>query len=201
MMRERRWVVPFLDLSNVLFFFFVALFAMALLVIGEEQSKAKVDTTSRLIVSMTWRDGSANDVDLSLKTPAGNVIWYRARQADFASLDHDNLGLYTSTATDADGNPITLASRDEVIFLRGTMAGTYVVNTHLYHQSDATPEPVTVTLVSVDPSYHAITTRKLVLTENHQEDTAFRFTLDQAGNVTSTDLVPEAFINDLLGHP
>lgn len=199
MMRERRWVVPFLDLSNVLFFFFVALFAIALLVISDDASKAKVDTSSKLLVTLTWRDGSNNDVDLWLKLPNGDIVSFKNRQASFASLDHDNLGLGNATVTDAEGQTITSPTRDEVTFIRQTMPGTYVIAAQLYTQSDKSPEPVTVTLVSVDPSYHVVATRKLVLTEAHEEQTALRFTVDAAGNVTSTDTVEELFANETLG--
>ena len=72
--RERRWPIPYLDLSNTLFFFFVALFAIALLAIGDADEKKKVDTTSKLLVHLVWRDNSPNDVDLSLKTPADHVV-------------------------------------------------------------------------------------------------------------------------------
>jgi hypothetical protein len=194
MKRERRWPVPFLDLSNTLFFFFVALFALALLVISEETSKAKVDTSSKLLVTMTWRDGSGNDVDLWLKLPNEDTVSFRTRQAGFASLDHDNLGLGSTAVHNAEGALVTDPKRDEVIFIRATMPGTYVVNLHLYGQPDTTPEPVTVTLVSVDPGYRAVTSRKLVLTEKHEQQTAFRFTVDQAGNVVSTDLIEELFV-------
>jgi len=197
--KHRPWPIPFLDLSNVLFFFFVALFAVALLVIGDNETTAKVDTTSKLLIHLVWRNGSPNDVDLSLKTPAGNVVWFRQRQADFASLDHDNLGQANGTVVDADGNAVTSPTRDEVLFIRQPVAGTYVCNVHLYQQYGGAAEPVTVTLTSVDPSYRVVTERKLVLTEKREEHTAFRFTVDAAGNVTSTDLVEELFVNELLG--
>ena len=197
--RERRWPIPYLDLSNTLFFFFVALFAIALLVVADSEAAKKVDTTSKLLVHLVWRDNSPSDVDLSLKTPAGNVVWFRNKQADFASLDHDNKGISNGTVTDADGNVIADPSRDEEIFIRQTMPGTYVVNVTLYGQYGTDAEPVTVSLVSVDPSYREVVARKLTLTERHEEHTAFRFTVDDQGNVTSTDLVEELFINDLLG--
>lgn len=196
--RARPWPIPFLDLSNVLFFFFVGLFALTMLVIGDEQTKAKVDTTSRLLVHLTWRDNSPNDVDLSLKTPAGNVIWFRNKQADYVSLDHDNLGMGNGRVIDANGNNVESPTRDEVIFVRTTMAGTYVANVQLYAQYGGEAEPVTVTLTSVDPSYRVVAERKLTLTDKHEEHTAFRFTVDVKGNVTSTDNVEELFINDLL---
>lgn len=196
---RRRWPIPYLDLSNTLFFFFVALFAIALIKVSDSEEAKKVDITSKLLVTLAWRDGSNNDIDLSLKTPAGNVVWFRARQADFASLDHDNLGVGNGTVTDADGNPVISATRDEVIYIRQTMPGTYVVNVNLYAQYGGGAEPLTVTLTSVDPSYRQVVARQLTLTDRHEEHTAFRFTVDDKGNVTSTDLVEELFVNEMLG--
>ena len=198
---ERRWPIPYLDLSNTLFFFFVALFAIALLAISDADEKKRVDTTSKLLVHLTWRDNSPNDVDLSVRTPADHVVWFRQKEADFASLDHDNLGVGNTTALDASGSPITSPTRDEVIYIRQTLPGTYVVNVNLYAQYGGEAEPVTVTLTSVDPSYRQAITRQLTLTERHEEHTAFRFTVDDRGNVTSTDLIEELFINDLLRKP
>ena len=197
--RERRWPIPYLDLSNTLFFFFVALFAIALLAISDADEKRKVDTTSKLLVHLVWRDNSPNDVDLSLKTPADHVVWFRQKEADFASLDHDNLGVGNTSALDANGNPVTSPTRDEVVYVRQTLPGTYVVNVTLYAQYGGEAEPVTVTLTSVYPAYRQVVARQLTLTENHEEHTAFRFTVDDDGIVTSTDLVEELFVNDLLG--
>ena len=129
--RERRWPIPYLDLSNTLFFFFVALFAIALLAISDADERRKVDTSSKLLVTLTWRDGSANDVDLSVKVPNDEVVWFRKRQAAFASLDHDNLGMGNSAVVDGDGNPVTAPGRDEVVYIRQTVPGTYVVTASL----------------------------------------------------------------------
>lgn len=196
MRRERRWPIPFLDLSNTLFFFFVALFALTLLVISDDSEAKKIDTTSRFLVSLKWADGSDSDIDLSLKTPAGEVVWFRTRQATFASLDQDNLGRGNRVVIDNDGNVVAAPQRDEVIYLRQTIGGVYVVNVHAY--SLAALEKVTVTLVAIDPQWRQVVTRQLTLVERHQEETAFRFTIDAAGTITSTDYLSELFINDLL---
>ncbi len=195
--RERRWPIPYLDLSNTLFFFFVALFAIALLAISDADGKKKVDTTAKLLIHLVWQDNSFSDVDLSLKTPAGHVVWFRNKQADFASLDHDNTGIDNTQAVSADGEVITTPTRDEVIYLRQTIPGTYIVNVHLYSQRSPA-EPVTVSLTSVEPSYRDVVTRSLTLRDKHEERTAFRFTVDEHGQVTSTDLAEELFINAML---
>jgi hypothetical protein len=196
MRKPRPWAIPYLDLSNVLLFFFMVLFAVTLLAIADSEAKKKVDTTSKLLVHLVWQDGSPNDMDLWLMTPAEHAVSFKSRQADFASLDHDNLGLNNGVVTDAGGNPIVSTARDEVIFIRQTMPGTYVVNIHAYHLYR--PEQVTVTLTSVDPSYRVVTERKMTFTDTHEEQTAFRFTVDAGGQVTSTDTVPDLFVNELL---
>jgi hypothetical protein len=198
---ERRWPIPYLDLTNTLFFFFVALFAIALLAISDADEKKKIDTSSKLLVHLVWRDNSPNDIDLSLKTPAGHVVWFRNKQADFASLDHDNMGIANGIVTDANGNTVEDPTRDEVIYIRQTIPGTYVVNIDLYAQYGGEAEPVTVTLASVDPTYRQVVGRQLTLTDKHEEHTAFRFTIDDHGDVTSTDFVEDLFVNDLLGTP
>jgi hypothetical protein len=181
-----------------MFFWFCGLFAIALLIIGETEAAKKVDTTSKLLIHLVWSDNSPDDMDLWLKTPADHPVGYKIRQADYASLDHDNLGMNNSVVVDAGGNPVMSPSRDEVIFVRQTMPGVYVVNIHAFHLYR--PETVTVTLVSVDPVYSVLNERKLKFTETREEQTAFRFTVDAQGAVVSTDAVPEMFVNELLSH-
>lgn len=196
--KRRHWTIPFLDLSNVLFFFFVGLFALALLVISDDSSKAKVDTTSHYLITLKWPDGSPNDIDLSIRTPAGNVAWFRKREADFSSLDHDNLGIGNTSAIDELGNTVSMATRDEVIYIRQAVLGTYTVNVH-YYSGDNQAVPVIVTMTSIDPVYHQVIARSLTLTEKHEELTAFQFTINKTGAVESTNTnTEELFINEML---
>jgi hypothetical protein len=52
------------------------------------------------------------------------------------SLDHDNMGEANAKVMDADGNEVDDPTRDEVIFIRQTMPGTYAVNVGLrYHEA------------------------------------------------------------------
>ncbi len=195
----RRFAIPFLDVMTLLVLVLLLLIFAALMKVSDTESKTKVDTSSKLLVSLAWRDGSNNDVDLWVKLPNDEAVGFRNRQAGFASLDHDNLGLGNSAVTDADGRVIVSNGRDEVIFVRQTMPGTYVVAAHLYSKSEDSPEPVTVTLTSVDPAYHVVVARQIILTERHEEITAFRFTVDASGAVTSTDVVEDLFVNEVLG--
>lgn len=200
-MKRQRWSVPFLDLSNVLFFFFVALFAITLYIISDADESKKADATSRYIIQMTWRDGSKNDIDLSLKTPTDDIVWFRQRQATFASLDNDNRGDEASTqAVDAAGNVVNLQPREEIIYIRQAIQGTYTANVHFYsrHEYDGLAEPVTVALIAIEPKWHKIIERQVLMMDRLQETTAFRFTVSPAGEITGTDLVEELFINRMM---
>ncbi len=198
-MRERRWLVPYLDITQILYFLFVVLFTVTLIVIGDEASKAKIDSTSRYIVTMTWDDASRDDIDLSVKVPSGEIVYFRVRQAQFASLDRDDLGIDQNTVIDDAGNAVTLRSRSEVIYVRQTIPGVYTFNVHAYSKKDPAPAHVRITLTSVGDRTQVLQTRELTLTEEHEERTAFRMTVDPEGNARP-DLVEEMFINSALGH-
>jgi len=100
----------------------------------------------------------------------------------------------------ANGFSVEKLTDDRGIYrVYGLLPGTYVVNVHFYAQYGGEAEPITVTLTSVEPNYRQVVARQLTLTDRHEEHTAFRFTVDDHGNVTSTDLVEELFVNDLLG--
>ncbi len=197
-MRERPWLVPFLDMTQVLFLWFMALFVIALITIGEEQTKAKVESTSRYIVTMTWEDSSRDDIDLSVRVPSGEIVYFRTRQAVFASLDRDDLGIESNTAIDDAGNVVTLRARSEVIYLRQTVPGVYVFNVHAYSKREAAPAHVLITLTSVGDRTQILQSRQITLSENHEERTAFRMTVDADGT-GHPDLVEELFVNEALG--
>ncbi len=197
-MRERPWLVPFLDMTQVLFLWFMALFVIALITIGEEQTKAKVESTSRYIVTMTWEDSSRDDIDLSVRVPSGEIVYFRTRQAVFASLDRDDLGIESNTAIDDAGNVVTLRARSEVIYLRQTVPGVYVFNVHAYNKREPAPAHVLITLTSVGDRTQVLQSRQIILSENHEERTAFRMTVDSDGN-GHPDLVEELFVNEALG--
>ncbi len=197
-MRERPWLVPFLDMTQVLFLWFMALFIIALITIGEEQTKATVESQSKFIITATWEDASRDDIDLSVRVPSGEIVYFRTRQAVFASLDRDDLGIESNTAIDDAGNVVTLRARSEVIYLRQTVPGVYTFNVHAYAKREPAPTHVLITLTSVGDRTQVLQSRQITLSENHEERTAFRMTVDSDGN-GHPDLVEELFVNEALG--
>jgi hypothetical protein len=75
------------------------------------------------------------------------------------------------------------------------MPGQWVVDTHLYRRSDGTaPIPVTVSLWDLRSQDHILEQRRVVLTQQGDEKTPFRFTVDTSGNVTGYSFLPVSLI-------
>lgn len=78
-----------------------------------------------------------------------------------------------------------LSSRTtEIVTVRGTVPGEYVVNVHMYmKRSEAEEVPVSIQLDKINP-YSTVMIKEVVLRLSGDEKTAFRFTVDKEGEVT-----------------
>ena len=59
------------------------LFFLALLAISPDAKDGKVDPRAEFIITMDWPDNHPDDLDLFVQDPAGNIAWYRHREAGF----------------------------------------------------------------------------------------------------------------------
>ena len=80
-------VMLFKALQIVAFLFFIALLAIA-----PDAKEGKVDSKAEFIITMDWPDNHPDDLDLFVQDPAGNISWYRHREAGFLTLDRDDRG-------------------------------------------------------------------------------------------------------------
>jgi hypothetical protein len=117
------------------------------------------------------------DVDLWVEAPGDVPVGYSNKGGVIFNLLRDDLG-GQSDVTDINY---------EVSYSRGVPAGEYTVNAHLYRDiSGRLPIPISVS-VSVKPTPQIaakrILTTKLELQHQGQEITAFRFSLDEDGNL------------------
>ena len=129
-----------------------------------------------VIVTIDWPDGWATDVDLWVRAPGERPVGYSNKNGDVFDLLRDDLG----------------ASRDdteqtrETAMSRGIPAGLYVVNVHLYQNTEGTlPVPVGLEVVVVTPAgkVKRILQGNATLTGPGQEITVWRFRLDAEGNL------------------
>lgn len=162
-----------------------ALFFIALLAIAPITNKGKVDSKAEFLITMSWPDNHPDDVDLFVQDPIGNVAWYRRREAGFMVLERDNRGGVNDFIM-VDGQKVRSPVRQEVVSLRGVVAGEFTVNVYHFSAQTGKSVPVTVTVEKLNPAVKVIAKETVELNQGGTEKTAVRFTLDGKGDVTAT---------------
>jgi hypothetical protein len=173
-------VVLFKALQVVAFLFFIAFLAIA-----QQKQDGKIDSKAEFFISMTWPDNHPDDFDLFVQDPVGNVVWYRRRDIGFMSLERDNRG----SANDfmlVGGQKVRSSARQELVSIRGIVAGEYTVNAYHFTAHSDLPVPVTVTVEKLNPRVSVVAKKTLDMAGARVERTAARFTLDSNGDVVST---------------
>ena len=56
-----------------------------------------VQLNADFIITITWPDEHPDDVDTYVEDPAGNVLWYHAKEVGLMHLDRDDRGNYKDT--------------------------------------------------------------------------------------------------------
>lgn len=198
-MKNKHNPLDFIDFLFILLLTFISLFMLSLIMINPVANKAEIKSKAEFLIILDWNAGSNSDVDLWVRDPAKNIVSFREKQAGAMHLDKDDMGAITDTYRGPDGKEISVPINQEVVTLRGTMPGEYVVNAHLYRLSGSGEplNPVTVQVVKLNP-YQIVATEKLDLTVHGEEVTVVRFTVDAEGKVVSTNKTPMKFINQAL---
>ncbi len=206
-MRRRRHsreaeVDPFYDMLFNMLIAFVFCFIIALLAMNPKALKAgDIPAKAEYIITLGWPDNDPNDIDLWVQNPAGEVVWFRNREAGLMHLDRDDRGNSNDTV-EVNGRQIVNPLNQEVVTLRGIVAGEYVVNADYYKGSKDAPTtadpklgqpvPVTLTVVKVNPRAEVVFYGQQVLSGPGAEVTLARFTIKPEGGVGSISTLPKA---------
>ena len=182
--RNYSTTLPFLDLLFNTLLCFAGLFAIAFLLIATEKSKKNIDMKAVYLITVSWPDENTDDVDTYVEDPLGKLVFYQRREQGLMHLDRDDLG-HMNDRINTPFGLIEFKGNREIVTLRGTFAGEYIVNVHMYayRNRDGHETPVKITLTRIEP-FSIIAFKEVILFRNGDEKTAFRFTLDKEGNVT-----------------
>ena len=153
------------------------LFFLALLAVSPESKDGKIDSKAEFIITMDWPDNHPDDLDLFVQDPAGNIAWYRHREAGFLTLDRDDRGGVNDFIT-VNGRKIASPIREEIVTVRGILAGEYTVNVSHFQAKTGQPVPVNVKVQKLNPTAQVIFDDKVFVDHTGAEKTAVRFTLD-----------------------
>ncbi len=187
-------VILFKALQVVAFLFFIAFLALS-----QQKDTGKIDTKAEFFISMTWPDNHPDDFDLLVQDPLGNVVWYRRRDIGFLTLERDNRG-GANNFISVGGEKVLSAARQELVSIRGVVAGEYTVNIYHFSARTGLPVPVTVTVEKLNPHVTVIAKETLNVDKERFEKTAVRFTLDAKGKVVSTSRVDRSILQSFFDH-
>jgi hypothetical protein len=159
------------------------MFFIVLLAVSPESKDGKIDSKAEFIITMDWPDNHPDDLDLFVQDPVGNIVWYRHREAGFLTLDRDDRGGSNDFIV-VNGRKIASPIREEIVTVRGIVAGEYTVNVSHFQATTAQPVEATVKVQKLNPTAQVIFDDKVTLDHTGEEKTALRFSLDAEGKVT-----------------
>jgi hypothetical protein len=181
-------VMLFKALQVIAFLFFLALLAVSV-----DSKEGKIDSKAEFIITMDWPDDHPDDLDLFVQDPAGNIAWYRHREAGFLTLDRDDRGGANDFII-VNGKKIASPIREEIVTVRGILAGEYTVNISHFQATTGMPVSAHVKVQKLNPTAQVIFDNKLTLDHTGDERTAVRFRLDAEGKVVNVDQRPKSLL-------
>ena len=170
-------VMLFKALQVIAFLFFIALLA-----ISPKAKDGKVDPKAEFLITMDWPDNHPDDLDLFVQDPAGNLAWYRHREAGFMVLERDDRGGANDFIV-VNGQKISTPIREEIVTIRGIVPGEYVVNVSHFQATTGLPVPATVKVQKLNPTTQVVFDDKVFVDHTGDEKTAVRFRIDAEGKV------------------
>ena len=197
--RRRENADAFTDLLFNALIGFVFMFAVALLFMNPIAKTGVIDTKAEYMITVTWPEGNPSDVDTWVQDPAGNLIWFAAKEAGLMHLDRDDTGTALDTIT-VNGVAFHNPLNQEIVSIRGVVPGEFAVNVHIYaydpgdlaSPGGAPPAiPVEVKVERVNPKVKVVFYDTIMLTGQGDEKTAVRFTILTDGDVVDINSVPK----------
>ncbi len=135
-----------------------------------------------VIVEVRWPDEIDADVDLWVEAPGDVPVGYSTKGGRIFNLLRDDLGHHRDVS----------GLNYEIAYSRGTPAGEYTVNLHLYRDNTHRPPIPARVVISVkadpDSPMKPIATERVELARVGQEITVARFSLDAAGKLVPGSL-------------
>ena len=209
-MRSRRVarepeVDPFYDMLFNMLIAFVFCFIVALLAMNPTKSKAgDIPAKAEYILTLSWPDFDPNDIDTWVRNPAGEVVWFRNREAGLMYLDRDDRGESNSSII-VNGRRVVSPFRQEVVTIRGIVPGEYVVNAHYYESKEGDtsnpksgqPVDVTLSVVKVNPRAEVVFNGQHRLAKRGDEATLVRFSVSADGSVGNINTLPAKLVERL----
>jgi hypothetical protein len=166
------------------------------------------------VITTEWSPDIDCDIDMWVRDPAGNVVYFNQREKGVMYLDRDDRGgvgeIVSRLVDKITGKKeyIMVKENKEIWTLRGKFPGRYQFNLHLYscrvsadqpfiQPGQTTSVPVKLIMIKINPSYETIREETVTFTKGWQEIVGFNFTINEDGNVELFDKDYEKLVNDV----
>ena len=174
---EDAWGTVFRDVVMLALIGFVAMVIMLLPhVTRKKQETEEHKAPGNVIVEIHWPSDMPVDVDLWVQAPNEPPVGFWNQSGHIFNLLRDDLGI--------EGDATNL--NYEVSYSRGIPSGEYVVNVHMYGKpppNKGVPVKVVVSVKRPQVDTQQILTTDVTLSYQNQEETAFRFRLNEDGRL------------------
>jgi len=157
--------------------------------VQQKKQESSIETDGAYAIVATWPKEANDDVDLYVKDPSGNLIFYGRTTAELMHLEYDDRGDLGDKAMTSSGEVKVDINRERAI-IRGGMNGEYVVNIHMFAKRYGPPTTVKVALYRLKGDDTEVLSKDIVLKADGDEATAFRFVLGADGEIVSTNELP-----------
>ena len=193
MKREYHTNLAFLDVLFNTLLCFAALFAMSFILINPAKKDRNVVAKGEFMIIVTWPKDMDNDVDMYVEDPEGHLVAFMRREEGLMHLDRDDLGQRNDVVQTQFGE-IEYDENREIVTLRGIIPGEYVINVHMYmKREESLLTPITIQLDKINP-YSTIMIKRVTLGDSGEEKTAFRFTLNNDGDVVEINELQKTLV-------
>jgi len=184
-MRKYSNNLAFTDLLFNLLIGFTSLLLIAFLLINPIAEEGKIDPRSEFIITSSWDDESAIDIDLWVKGPDDTIVGFPSKDGRYMVLERDDLG-DTNDLIQLNGDTILIQRNLETLSINAIVPGEYIVTVHNYSTSvsndnEEYPTPVTIDIMDMNPI--SLDMSRTVKVRLKEEVSVFSFMVDEDGNI------------------
>ncbi|TNF37784.1 MAG: hypothetical protein EP315_02155 [Gammaproteobacteria bacterium] len=189
-MRPGYYTDPFTDLLFNALLGFTFLFLIAVMFMNPIAKLGNVSLKAEYIITVTWPENTADDIDVWVQEPQGELLSYLNKNAGWLHLDRDDQGSVSDVVV-IDGKEVVYPINQEIVTVRGIVAGEYIINLYCYEHRSGEPVDVSVKIEKVNPSLQLVYYDQVQLQKKDEEKTVLRFTLSGDGEFSSVNHNPK----------
>ncbi len=192
----------FIDLFMNMLAGFAMLLVIAFILVNPKVEESKdIESKAEIVITVSWPRNSHDDVDTYVEDPVGHLVFFQRREDGLMHLDRDDQGYLTDRIQVEPNVWIDYKENREIVIIRGLAPGEYVVNVHMYKKREKQPTSVDVTLEKMNPRLRLVAAKTLILFQDGDEKTAFRFTVTKSGDIEDVNNLAKLIASKNFNHP